>query len=124
MRQPKEYDDDPTPVADAGDVFGQIAPEKDESAGVEAIKAIINPDPATIMMISDLDKWSGEPYYFAKLELLSELLEWKELHRFVEISLKAKISNNRQSRRESVQIASNQQEMQRPGFMDRMRGFR
>lgn len=115
----RKYEDDLS--VDGGQLSNiqELFQEKDQTSGVAAIQEINSEK--NIKMKSEISKSLGESHYFTKLSLLGTLLDVQELHTYVHENLMVRVSNDRQGRRESVEISrqSNQQE-ERRGFFRRM----
>lgn len=117
----RKYDDDLS--VDGGQLSNiqELFQEKDQTSGVAAIQEINSEK--NIKMKSEVSKAMGESHYITKLSLLGELMDIQELHSYVHELLMIRVSNDRQGRRESVEI-SRQSTVQdeRKGFFRRMLG--
>jgi hypothetical protein len=117
----RKYDDDL--AVDGGQLSNiqELFQEKDQTSGVAAIQEINSEK--NIKMKSEVSKSMGESHYITKLSLLGDLMDIQELHGYVHELLMVRVSNDRQGRRESVEI-SRQSTVQdeRKGFFRRMLG--
>jgi hypothetical protein len=117
----RKYDDDLEVNNGQLGNIQELFAEKDQTSGVAAIQEINSEK--NIKMKSEVSKAMGESHYITKLSLLGDLLEINELHTYVHELLMTRVSNDRQGRRESVEISrqSTVQEQQK-GFFRRMLG--
>lgn len=89
-------------IDELNDAFSQ----KDETSGVAAIKQIF--DENNLMMKTELQP--KEIHYYARLYVISKVLNLPRLKDFCDVELSLKISNARKGRREAVEISRQQPE--------------
>lgn len=88
--------------------------EKDTSGQSEALRQMYSSK--DIKMKSDVNKKQGEAEYFAKLIILSKVLQVPEFNLYANEVLMVRVSNDRQSRREAVQMIQQVQPEQKRGL--------
>jgi len=117
----RKYDDDLEVNNGQLGNIQELFAEKDQTSGVQAILALN--DTKDIKLKSEVSKNMGESHYITKLSLLGDLMGIEELHGYVHELLMIRVSNDRQGRREAVEISrqSSVQEQQK-GFFKRMLG--
>ena len=82
--------------------LNELFAEKDTSGQVEAIRELF--DKKNIRMKTDLNPKISEAEYFSKLFILSDLLKVPELKNYGKEVEQHRVSNNREGRREAVQM--------------------
>lgn len=109
------------------DEMNEVFNQKDNSGIVEGIKQLFSPD--DIQMKSEMKSSINESAYFTKLLILgsnSILFDNKNniLHNYAMTEIKNRVSNDRKSRNEVVNMAQNtpKVEERRGGFMGRLFG--